>query len=266
MTRLRSKGYVAVAAAATLATVCGVAVVASGDAATVPPKCWGYHQPPCYYDVRIEASYSNGEFVMGTFRGTVSARMTATFRRVPLQTIWRRGTPNVWIGIGKLVSGRVPPATTAVGTLRATVSADVRSLVAGTAPCTIRGSYLRRTRLELTGFRGVGVNRGTFSVRSVPARPISARCGNSPVYLRHVVSGLRPFTASHGFHVSGLSFGYEQTIVSAQEPVPGWDRLFSGRNFGFSRTFTGPAEPPFADGSFGFSQSAAVRVSFKRVG
>lgn len=46
--------------------------------------------------------------------------------------------------------------------------------------------------------------------------------------------------------------------------MPLWDRLFTGRNYGFARTYTGPGQPP-AEGSFGTSQTASVRVSFKRV-
>lgn len=254
------------------AALCGVAVVATGGAAAVPPKCWGYHQPPCYYDVRIETTYTNGEFVLGTFRGTVSARTTATFRRVPLQTIWRRGQPNVWIGEGKLVSGRPLVGTPARGTLRATVSADVRRAEAGTPPCTIHSSYQRPVRLRVTGFRGVRVNRGTFSLSYDLAQPLSAGCPGSPVRLHHLVSGVRradeplaPNGISLGGDGGALGWEYFQSIESPRAPVPAWDRLFGGRSYGFTRTYTGPGQPTFGEGSFGTSQSAVVRVTFKRV-
>lgn len=254
------------------AVVCGVAVVTTGDAATVP-KCRAFIEAPCYYNVRIETSYTNGAFVMGsTFEGSVSARITATFRRVPIRTLWRRGVTNYSITSGKEYGKENVP-----GTLRATVSADIRSIAPGVSPCRVRGSYQRPAVLNLVGFAIY------LKVSFGLTRQLAFRCPGTAIRLHHIVDGHRTdedataitqvnvgdsaAPAAPNRNVRAFDWSYDKNFKRSmvRSPVPLWARLTTGRSFGVTHTYTGPGEPTRSSGSFGTSESALVRITFTRV-
>ena len=277
------------AASLVLAAVGGVAGVRSSEAAAFPPKCWAYHnQPPCLYDVRIETAYTNGAFQLGsTFSGTVSARMTATFRRVPLLNLWTRGSL-VSFGYGVRAKGgwETDVFKHHRGTLQATVSADVRSVIEGSTPCRIRGSYGSPALLTVFGNVDTRLRYSALNLSYGLARRLSVGCPGTAVRLHHLVDGhrfwQRPLGGGRDVYdrvdiggaaspaapnrsVREFDWAYEYMNSSRQGPVAPWAPLAGGRSFGFTRTYTTPGEPTTSSGSFGTSQSATVRVTFKRV-
>lgn len=235
-----------------------VATAASaGDTATL--ACL---KTACHYDVRIDVSLKNatGAGIPSRGEGAISARLRATFKRVPFRELRIPG--GGFLVLVKRGLKTFEADTSAPGTLRATVDA--------TTPCRINRSY------SLPALLTASAKPGWLSVDFGPAKaPASSGCAGTAFGLQKIVVGGWSFeTASASTNLAlgevaqgapgnndlGVLAGsyYKTSNDGSRAPQPPVPALRAGRGFTVSHTFTqalGPGKPP---------ETAVFRMTFTR--
>jgi hypothetical protein len=238
------------------------AAVDAGTAATSPCVA-----KDCLYNVRIEVSYRNLNPYFGAHRptGTISARMNATFSRVPFRQLRLNGGSRSMAIHRGLKSHESD--TTAPGTIRATVTA--------TTPCRVNRTYGLPALLYVNArstprYYSLGVSFGPET------EPTPSGCAGTAFGLGKILaaggaidsgSGTTYITLGEevqtdvGKNDSGaLAGSYENT--SLQSALPPLTHLLAGRSFSVAHAWR-----PEATGgrSSAVGTSGTFRMTFTRV-
>jgi hypothetical protein len=237
-----------------LACVGLVAVGAAAAASTATAACL---KETCLYNVRIDVSLKNGtgSGIPSRPEGTISARLKATFHRVPIQELRFPGSKRYGLTVKRGLKS-YEADTTAPGTLLATVNA--------TRPCRISRSYSIPASLTAGGSIATG---GFFSVTFGPGKaPKPSGCAGTAFGLQKIVvgggsvqSGNVTTSVGLGDDLGVLAGSYDGLFERRPEPAV-VQKLRAGRSFTVAHTFTREFEPPTP------TETLSLRMTFERVG